>query len=200
MQLILATRNPHKRHEIAHILQSDVVVRDLTAYPEVPEIEENGASFEENATFKASKVSKQLPGLVVADDSGLEVDALGGAPGIYSARYAGRNASDKDNIAKLLVELAKVNRDSDHRRARFRCVLAAARDGRVLSTVEGIVKGRIAEEPRGSHGFGYDPVFVPEGFEETFAEMSGESKNKISHRANAICNLHSQLPILYGKF
>jgi len=198
MQLILATRNIHKTHEIAEILQSEVVI-DLTAHPEVPEIEENGISFEENAKVKARKASKQLPGLIIADDSGLEVDVLGGAPGIYSARYAGRNSSDKENVAKLLAELKKMNPKGDQRRARFRCVLAAARDGQILCTVEGIVKGRIVKEPRGSYGFGYDPVFVPEGFEETFAEMSDDLKNKISHRANAIRNLQSQLPTLYAK-
>lgn len=200
MQLIVATHNTHKTREIAQILQSDVIVRDLTAHPEVPEIQEDGSSFEENAKFKACEVSKLLPGLIIADDSGLEVEALGGAPGIHSARYAGRNASDKENVVKLLIELARMNPKGDRRPAQFRCVLAAARDGQILSAVEGIVKGRIAEEPRGSHGFGYDPVFVPEGFEETFAEMSGDLKNKISHRANAIRNLKSQLPILYGKF
>lgn len=199
MQLILATRNTHKTQEIAQILQSDVIVRDLTAHPEVPEVEENGTSFEENAKLKALEISKRLPGLIIADDSGLEVDALAGAPGIHSARYAGRSASDKDNVAKLLIELARLNPKSDQRRARFRCVLATARDGQILSTVEGIVNGEITEQPRGSHGFGYDPVFVPEGFEETFAEMSGDLKNKISHRANAMRNLQAKLPNLYDK-
>ncbi len=200
MQLILATRNTHKTREITQILRSDVAVRDLTAHPEVSEVEENGSSFEENAKLKACEISKQLPGLIIADDSGLEVDALGGAPGIHSARYAGSNASDKENVRKLLIELAKVNPKTNQRRARFRCVLAGARDGQILFTVEGIVKGKIAEEPRGLHGFGYDPVFVPEGFEQTFAEMSADLKNKISHRANAIRNLQVKLPILYANF
>jgi XTP/dITP diphosphohydrolase len=118
---------------------------------------------------------------------------LGGAPGIHSARYAGANASDKEKIAKLLRELAKVDAKSDRRCARFRCVLAAARDGRILTTVEGAVEGEIAERPRGSHGFGYDPIFIPHGFEETFAELPEQLKNNISHRANAIRKLQAKL-------
>src|SRR6184192_142969 len=167
MQLIVATRNAHKTREIAQIFGSASAVRDLTAHPKISEITESGTSFEENAKLKAIAVSRELPGLIIADDSGLEVNALGGAPGIQSARYAGVNASDTERIAKLLRQLAKV----DQRRARFRCILAVARDGHVLATFEGVVDGKIAERPRGSHGFGYDPVFIPNGFEETFAEL-----------------------------
>src|SRR4029453_10709545 len=196
MQLIVATRNAHKTREIDQILDSTVVVQDLTAHPEIPEIAETGESFEENAKLKAIAVSKQLPGLVIADDSGLEVEALAGAPGIHSARYAGPNASDKEKIAKLLRELAKAGAKSDRRRARFRCVLAVAREGRVLATFEGIVEGKIAEEPRGLHGFGYDPIFIPDGFEETFAELPEELKNTISHRAKEIRKLQAKLPTL----
>ena len=131
--------------------------------------------------------------MVVADDSGLEVEALGGAPGIHSARYAGTNASDKEKIAKLLSQLAKVDAKSDQRRARFRCVLAVARDGQIVATVEGAVEGKIAEQPRGSRGFGYDPVFIPDGFEETFAELPEQLKNNISHRAKAIAQIAAKL-------
>jgi XTP/dITP diphosphohydrolase len=137
-----------------------------------------------------------LRGLVIADDSGLEVEALGGAPGIHSARYAGANASDKEKIAKLLRQLAKVDAKSDQRHARFCCVLAVARDGQVLATFEGVVEGKIAKRPCGSHGFGYDPIFIPEGFEETFAELPEEVKNNISHRAKAIAKLQAKLPTL----
>jgi XTP/dITP diphosphohydrolase len=198
MQLIVATRNAHKTREIEQILGSESAVRDLTAHPEISEIMESGSSFEENAKLKAIAVSKKLPGLVIADDSGLEVEALGGAPGIHSARYAGANASDKEKIAKLLRQLAKVDAKSDQRRARFYCVLAVAREGQVLATFEGVVEGKIAERPRGSHGFGYDPIFIPDGFKETFAELPEEVKNNISHRAKAIRKLQAKLPTLCG--
>jgi XTP/dITP diphosphohydrolase len=196
MQLIVATRNAHKTREIEQILGSGLTVRDLTAHPEISEITESGTSFEENAKLKAIAVSTKLPGLVIADDSGLEVDALGGAPGIQSARYAGVNANDKEKIAKLLSLVANIEAKSDQRRARFRCVLAVARDGQVLATFEGVVEGKIAERPRGSHGFGYDPIFIPNGFEETFAELPEEEKNNISHRAKAIRKLQAELPTL----
>jgi len=198
MQLIVATRNAHKTREIRQILGSDLSVRDLAAHPEISQITENGTSFEENAMLKAVAVSRKLPGLVIADDSGLEVEALGGAPGIHSARYAGANASDKERIAKLLSRLADVDAKSDQRRARFRCVLAVARDGKVLATFEGVVEGKIADRPRGSHGFGYDPIFIPNGSEQTFAELPEEVKNNISHRAKAIRKLQARLPTLCG--
>jgi XTP/dITP diphosphohydrolase len=199
MQLIVATRNAHKTREIEQILGSERAVRDLTAHPEISEITESGTSFEENAKLKAIAVSKKLPGLVIADDSGLEVEGLSGAPGIHSARYAGANASDKEKIAKLLSGLAKVDAKINQRCARFRCVVAVARDGQVLATFEGVVEGKIAEQPRGSHGFGYDPVFIPDGFKETFAELPEEVKNDISHRAKAIRELQANLPALCGK-
>jgi XTP/dITP diphosphohydrolase len=196
MQLIVATRNAHKTREIEQIFGSALAVRDLTAHPEISEITESGTSFEENAKLKAIAVSRKLPGLVIADDSGLEVDALGGAPGIQSARYAGLNASDTERIAKLLRQLAKVDAKGDQRRARFRCILAVARDGHVLATFEGVVEGKIAERPRGSHGFGYDPIFIPNGFEQTFAELPVDVKNNISHRAKAIRKLQARLSTL----
>jgi XTP/dITP diphosphohydrolase len=199
MQLIVATRNAHKTREIDQILDSTVVVKDLTTHPEIPEIAETGVSFEENARLKAIAVSQQLPGLVIADDSGLEVEALEGAPGIHSARYAGQNASNQGKIAKLLQQLAKGGAKSVRRRARFRCVLAVAREGRVLAIFEGIVEGKIAEQPRGLHGFGYDPIFIPDGFAETFAELPEELKNRISHRAKAIRKLQAKLPTLYSE-
>jgi XTP/dITP diphosphohydrolase len=161
-------------------------VYDLGTHPEVSEIHESGTSFEENAKLKALAASKQLPALVIGDDSGLEVAALGGAPGIYSARYAGANATDTDKIDKLIRELARVSATEDGRRARFRCVVALARNGNLLGTFEGIVEGSIADEARGDSGFGYDPIFIPEGFEQTFGELPKEVKNTISHRAKAI--------------
>src|SRR5205809_1690460 len=196
MQLIVATRNAHKTREIQRILGPAFTVSDLSAHPEIPDIRENGKSFEENAILKAVGASRHLPGLIIADDSGLEVDALAGAPGIFSARYAGENATDKQNIDKLLVELARIGAEKAKRSARFRCVIALARRGELLGTFEGIVEGEIGERARGLHGFGYDPIFVPRGFEATFAELSAEVKNTISHRAKVIHELTANLAAL----
>ena len=186
IELVVATRNRHKTREIQRIFGPEFKVCDLGAHPEVHEIREIGTSFEENAKLKALAASRQLPALVIADDSGLEVEALGGAPGIYSARYASANATDRDKIDKLLREIARVRARGDERRARFCCVVALARNGDLLETFEGIVEGRIADEARGDSGFGYDPIFIPEGFELTFGELPTELKNTISHRARAI--------------
>jgi XTP/dITP diphosphohydrolase len=186
IELVVATRNRHKTREIQHILGPEFMVRDLGAHPDVSEIRESGTSFEENAKLKALAASRQLPALVIADDSGLEVDALGGAPGIYSARYAGTNATDRDKIDKLLRELERVRATDDGRRARFFCVVALARNGDLLGTFEGKVEGRIADKAQGDSGFGYDPIFIPEGLKQTFGELPTEVKNTISHRARAI--------------
>jgi XTP/dITP diphosphohydrolase len=183
-QLLLATRNAHKTREFSEILGPGFVVRDLSAERDAPVIEETGRTFAENAILKAVTISMQFPGLVVGDDSGLEVDVLDGAPGIYSARYAGRDAKDTENIARLLGELA-VHPGRGPVTARFRCVLALARSGALLGTFEGVMEGTIVETPRGNCGFGYDPVFLPAGSTRTFAELSGEEKNRISHRARA---------------
>ena len=198
IELVAATRNRHKTREIQPILGPHFKVSDLAAHPEVPEIRETGTSFEENAKLKALAASRQLPDLVIADDSGLELDALGGAPGIYSARYAGANATERDKIDKLLRELKRVPTTDDRRRARFRCVMALARNGDLLGTFEGIVEGRIANEVRGDSGFGYDPIFVPDGFEQTFGELPTEVKNTISHRAKAIRALANRLRLEFG--
>jgi XTP/dITP diphosphohydrolase len=193
IELVVATRNRNKTHEIQHILGSGFRIHDLGAHPDISEIREDGTSFEENAKLKALAASTQLSALVIADDSGLEVDALGGAPGIYSARYAGANATERDKIDKLLRELDRVRATDDRRRARFRCVVALARNGSLLGTFEGIVEGRIANEVRGDYGFGYDPIFIPEGSEQTFGELPKEVKNRISHRAKAIRALADRL-------
>lgn len=199
MQLILATRNAHKLREIEQILGAKFATGGLSSSDEVAEIDESGNSYEENAILKAVTVSRELPEIILADDSGLEVDALGSAPGIHSARYGGANATDKEKISRLLSELAKVHAKGDQRRARFRCVLAVAHDGQVLATFEGVVEGKIAERPRGSQGFGYDPIFIPNGFEQTFAELPKEVKNTVSHRAEAIRKLQAKLPTLCGQ-
>jgi XTP/dITP diphosphohydrolase len=193
MQLIVATRNADKTRELQQILGPGFTFRDLRAHSEISEIAETGTSFEENARLKARSVSRKLPGLVIADDSGLEVDALGGAPGIYSARYAGTNATNKERIDKLLEELARVDATKEQRGARFRCVLALARNGEVLGTFEGIVEGQIADRPRGSRGFGYDPIFVPNGFQQTFGQLRPAEKNQLSHRARALEKLRAFL-------
>jgi len=188
-QLLVATRNKHKTREFVEILGADFAVRDLSG-EQAAVLEETGATFVENAILKALGISKRFPGLVVADDSGLEVDALGGAPGVFSARYAGRNASDSENITKLLSALRKFP-NTEPFVGRFRCVLAVAREGELLNTVEGVIEGTIVDSPRGNFGFGYDPVFQPIGFGQTFGELPSETKNKISHRAEAIRALRS---------
>jgi XTP/dITP diphosphohydrolase len=192
MDLLLATRNAHKARELRELLGADFQLRDLSAFPNIALAEETGNTFAENAALKAISASqdRQLEhALVIADDSGLEVDALGGAPGIYSARYAGENASDAANIEKLLGQL----RSGSNRSARFRCVIAVACAGKLLTIVEGAVEGTIVDPPRGNAGFGYDPVFQPVGFDKTFAEMAPELKNRISHRAKAAGALREEL-------
>jgi len=189
-RLLIATRNEHKAREFSEILGVGFEVRDLANTSEVPQTEETGRSFEENATLKAVEASQYFPELVIADDSGLEVDALQGAPGIFSARYAGEHATDAENIAKLRLELERY--DPPHT-ARFRCCLALAQEGKVLRVFNGVVEGVIVDEPRGTAGFGYDPVFQPLGFEKTFGELPPEAKNRMSHRANAIRALQNAL-------
>ena len=203
MDLLLATRNPHKTREFRELLGYDFEVIDLSSIPEIAIPKETGRTFEENAALKAIAASQGRLAvarlrhgehlLVVADDSGLEVDALAGAPGIYSARYAGENASDAENVEKLLRELSVRHEATEKRSARFRCVIALARSGKLLDTFEGVVEGNIVDHPRGTAGFGYDPVFQPTGFEQTFAEMPPDMKNKISHRAQAIAALRKGL-------
>jgi len=193
IDLLVATRNAHKTEEIQRILGPQFNVTDLAAHPEIPHIAESGTTFQENAILKAVAVSKRMPGFVIADDSGLEVEALGGAPGIHSARYAGMNATDQEKTDKLLEELTRVGATKIARRARFRCVLALACKGNVLGAFEGIIEGQIADRPRGSHGFGYDPIFMPEGFQQTFGELAPAEKNQLSHRARALEGLRTFL-------
>ena len=193
MDLLLATRNQHKTRELRQLLGETFDVIDLGAFPKIEMPNESGLTFVENATLKAVEISKAKDLLVIADDSGLQVDALDGAPGIYSARYAGDNASDVENVEKLLRELRTRNVADEKRSARFRCVIALARNGKLLGTFEGVIEGNVVDPPRGTGGFGYDPVFQPIGFAQTFAEMPSELKNKISHRAQAIAALRAGL-------
>ena len=180
-ELFLATANPDKAREIAEILGASV--RLLARPSGVPEVEESGKTLTENALIKARTIVRETGRAAIADDTGLEVDALGGAPGVYSARYAGKSATYQDNVAKLLRELASV---SEPRTARFRTVaVAVSPDGREV-VAEGFVLGWIATEARGASGFGYDPIFVPLGGDgRTFAEMTPEEKNRVSHRGAA---------------
>jgi XTP/dITP diphosphohydrolase len=191
-QLLLATRNVHKAREFSEILGGDFIVRDLSEESAAPAIEETGSTFAENAILKAVAISRRSPALVVADDSGLEVDALDGAPGVFSARYAGPHATDAENIARLLSELRAISRNALPA-ARFRCLLALAREGEILGTFEGVIEGVIVDVPRGSDGFGYDPIFQPDGGTKTFAELPAVEKNRISHRAKAIRLLRAAL-------
>lgn len=164
------------------MLGSSFRVRDLSAVPGAPEVEETGSTFAENARLKALGISAVVPGLVLADDSGLEVDALDGAPGVRSARYAGESADDAANNARLMREMEGV----ENRTARFRCVMVLSRGEEVLAEFGGAVEGRILGEARGVAGFGYDPFFVPDGHDKTFAELGSEVKNTLSHRARAL--------------
>ncbi|MEO6870714.1 MAG: RdgB/HAM1 family non-canonical purine NTP pyrophosphatase [Chthoniobacterales bacterium] len=190
--LFLATRNAHKAREFAVLLGLDFMVEDLSAHPEIAEVIEAGTTFAENARLKSIEVSRQLPGLVLADDSGLEVDSLGGAPGIYSARFAGAGACDAQNRKKLLEQLAKREASGQHV-ARFRCVLSLACSGEEVASFDGAIEGEIVRAERGDSGFGYDPLFRPKGFEQTFAELSAAEKNQISHRAVAAAKLRNFL-------
>lgn len=187
-EVIIATKNPGKAKEFEHIFAPrGIAVRTLLDFPEIPDIEETGTTFEANAILKAEAISRLLNRMVIGDDSGLMVDALEGRPGIYSARYAGEQKNDQENIDKVLLELTGL--PVDKRTARFYCALAVAVPTQETITVSGICEGRILEERRGTHGFGYDPVFyVPEkGL--AMAEMTSSEKNKISHRANALKKL-----------
>ena len=179
-QLILATHNDHKAKEFRDILPQ-YSVQTLADLGDDDEIKETATSLEGNSFIKAETVFKRYGHVVISDDSGLEVDALNGAPGVYSARYAGDPRNDQRNTEKLLDEL----QGASNRKAQFRTVITLMNTENSYQ-FEGIVKGTIAKSPRGEAGFGYDPVFIPEGVQQTFAELAANEKNKISHRANAI--------------
>ena len=185
--LILASGNAHKAEEFAHLLDGgDVTVQSAAVCGGMPEVEETGVTFAENAQIKAEALREAAPAdaWVLADDSGLEVDALGGEPGIYSARYAGPGASDGDNVKKLLGALVSV--PETERTARFRCALCLIGPDAKVHHFEGSCEGVISEKPSGSSGFGYDPVFVPDGYSRSFAELGETVKAGLSHRARAV--------------
>ena len=188
-ELIIATQNAHKAAEIAAILPGNCTIRTLSDYPDLPPAEETGRTFAANAAQKALAISEKVEGWVLADDSGLCVDALGGSPGILSARYAGEHGDDAANNRKLLSELSVMGGQAPFA-ARFVCALCLAKGGKVCAEFTGVVEGSITLQPRGSHGFGYDPLFVPEGYAgTTMAELPAEVKNGISHRARALAQL-----------
>jgi XTP/dITP diphosphohydrolase len=182
--VLVSTRNAHKLVEIRQILGARFEVLDLSALPDFGEVEETGETFEENASLKALAASAHFEGWVLADDSGLEVDALGGAPGVRSARFSGDGATDASNRAMLLEKLEGIR--GKERAARFRCVVALACGGRIHQHFSGTVEGVIINLEKGAGGFGYDPLFVPEGHCETFAELGAEIKNRLSHRGRAL--------------
>jgi len=192
MNLVIATRNKKKVEEIRRILDGlDVNLYSLDDFPGCPEVEETEETFEGNAALKARAVAEYTGRAALADDSGLEVFALHGEPGVRSARYAGEGASDSDNLHKLLKELFA---EPDYRRgARFVCVIALATPEGELTTFEGMVEGTIGEKPVGESGFGYDPVFYPEGHDRTFAEMGPAEKDSMSHRGRALQKLREYL-------
>lgn len=183
MKLVIATRNVHKLKEIRAIFDfKDLEVLSAFDFPDIPDVVEDGETLEVNALKKALEIARATGCWSMADDSGLEVSALDGAPGVYSARYAGEQCSYSDNNTKLLRELA----GKEDRSSRFRTVIALCDPDGNVQTVEGACLGRIIEERRGTNGFGYDPLFVPDGYSETFAELDSSVKNTISHRARAL--------------
>lgn len=195
MKIVFATNNQHKLQEVRHILGRRVEVLSLNDIGCHDDIPETGTTLEENARQKAEYIWQNYHCDVFADDTGLEVDALGGEPGVYSARYAGEGHDSEANMAKLLQKLG----DNDHRRARFRTVIALIQKKDVCPCgctsirqehlFEGIVEGEITRQHSGVGGFGYDPIFRPDGYEQTFADLGEEVKNQISHRARAVKKL-----------
>ena len=185
--LLISTRNAHKVDEIREILGSSFIISDLTTLPGFPQVDETGSTFQENAAIKALAASARFDGWVIADDSGLEVDALNGAPGVRSARFSGDSATDSSNRAHLLEKLLSVRGKA--RSARFRCLIALAREGEILANFSGSVEGVIIPQEKGTGGFGYDSLFVPEGHCETFAQLGADIKNTLSHRARALAEL-----------
>ncbi|MGB9712330.1 MAG: XTP/dITP diphosphatase [Dissulfurimicrobium sp.] len=192
-KLVIASRNKGKIREITAIFsRPDIKFLCLDDFPDIPDIVENGSTFEENAFIKAQTVALATCLPALADDSGLEVDSLGGAPGIYSARFAGEGAGDEENNRRLLEELKAIG---DHKRtARFRCVVVLYHPSGAWMTGEGVCEGVIAETLRGANGFGYDPLFIPYGGgNRTMAEIADKEKNALSHRAKALRDLIKKL-------
>ncbi len=181
-RLIIATRNAHKTGEIRHILGNRFEVLDVLSFPDLPEIEETGTTFLENARLKAIGIGSRAHGWVLADDSGLEVDALDGRPGVWSSSFGGEEGNHAKNNARLMQEME----GKPQRSARFHCTLVLAKDGEEIGIFRGTLEGKIAETPSGNGGFGYDPLFIPDGYEDSLADLGAGVKNRLSHRAKAI--------------
>ena len=183
-ELVLATRNRHKGEELAALLGGlGITIRTLDEFPDAPEVVEDGDTCEANAIKKARTIAEFTGLPAVADDTGLEVDALGGRPGVYAARYAGEDATYEDNCRKLLQELTGVPRE--RRTARFLTVAAIALPSGEIRVVQGMLEGKIADEASGTLGFGYDPLFLIPELGKTLAQLSADEKNRVSHRAKA---------------
>lgn len=191
VKLLLGSSNEGKLREYAALAANDFSLELLPRFHELPRFSEDAPTFADNAAGKALHYSRFANEIVFADDSGLAVAALGGAPGVRSARYAGKNATDAERNAKLLAELR--GKQGEERRAKFVCVIAAAKAGKMLAVVSDCVEGMIAEEPRGVKGFGYDPLFYYAALGKTFAELSAAEKNQLSHRGKAFCKLRDAL-------
>ncbi len=191
--LLIATRNAHKAREFARILPPQFELKTLADLPGAPDPDETGTTFAANAAIKAESISAVFPGLVVSDDSGICVDALGGMPGVYSARYAGTHGDDEANNRKMLAELAARPESDKPFTARYVCAISVAKAGKELASFIGTVEGHITLNPRGTGGFGYDPLFIPAGYTCTMAEISAEEKNSISHRGEALRKFESWL-------
>ncbi len=192
MEIVLATKNKNKIKEVKRIIKDkSISMLTIDDFPGCPEVEEDGTTFEANAVKKALAVAHYTEKPSLADDSGLEVYALNGAPGTFSSRYAGKEADDQRNIQKLLYEMRLV--DEEKRGARFTCCVALAFPDGMVKIFFGYIEGRIGKEPKGVKGFGYDPVFYPEGESRSFAEMSGEEKDALSHRGKALKELEKYL-------
>lgn len=198
LDLLIATGNAGKASEIRAVLADlRLSFRTLSDFAQIEPVKESGKTYEENAILKAKAYAQQTGLWALADDSGFEVEALGGAPGVFSARYAGAGASDSDRITFLLHQFDRV--PSLSRKARFVCVVALADSASSVANVAcGICEGHVISTPRGGNGFGYDPIFVPRGFDETFAELPLNIKNTISHRAQALNAMRSFLKLLLG--
>jgi XTP/dITP diphosphohydrolase len=195
-KLVIATYNRGKLHELQDMLADlPLEICELSSFPSIRPVPETGATFTENAALKATGYASQTHLFTLADDSGLEVDALKGAPGVLSARYLHPHASDADRIERILAGLADV--PDPKRTARFVSVIAIADCvGKIINTSVGTCEGRISSAPAGSNGFGYDPIFIPNGFNETFGELPAEVKNRISHRARALAEARAFLRTL----
>ena len=196
MEVVIATHNRHKVEEILDIMSGlEIELLSLDSFPEIGEIVEDGDTLEDNARKKARTVYNATGILSLADDTGLEVAALGGRPGVYSARYSGEHATYEQNNLKLLGELKGV--PAEKRTAKFRCVISIIGSG-IDEIAVGEVPGRIVDEVRGKNGFGYDPLFVADGYDITYAEMDSETKNSLSHRARALERAKTILKDLAG--